>query len=76
MFPPRMDSKKVRVGEGDLIGRGNLECFLPHVGSLKDFHNKTILESSHNYNQALTMIVEELEARFIHLNPFMQKMFL
>lgn len=53
-----------------------MECFSYYVGPLDNFPDKTIVESSYNYEQALIMVVEELEAKFANLNPYMQKMFL
>lgn len=75
MFPPRMSTKKVGVRDGDLLGRENIECFLSYVGSSRNFHDKTIVERASSYGQALIMIVEELEAKFANLNPYMQQMF-
>ena len=75
MLPPEMALKNVRVGDGDLIGRDNLENFFGHISGLRDFPDKSIVELTSSYDSGMIMLVQELEAKFVNLNPIIQQMF-
>jgi hypothetical protein len=64
------------VGSGSKIGKGNIEEFFNHVSMHKDVENRSLAELAPSYEVAATYLVQMLEARFVSLNPFMQKMFL
>jgi hypothetical protein len=61
MLFPKYALEDLTVGSGSIIGKSNIEEFFNHVSMHKDVEDRSLAE---------------LAARFVNLNPFMQKMFL
>jgi hypothetical protein len=65
--------KDLSVGSGSIIGKDNIEEFF---NKHKDIEDRSLAELAPSYEIAAAYLVHMLEARFIHLNPIMQQMFL
>jgi hypothetical protein len=76
MLFPKYALEDLSVGSGSIIGKGNIDEFFNHVSMHKDVENRSLAELTPSYKVAAAYLVHMLEARFVNLNPFMQKMFL
>jgi hypothetical protein len=73
---PKYVLKDLSVGSGSIIGNDNIEEFFNHVSKHKDVEDRSLAELAPSYEIAAAYLVHILEARFVNLNPMMQKMFL
>jgi hypothetical protein len=76
MLFPKYALEDLTVGSGSIIRKDNIEEFFSHVSMHKDIEDRSLAELAPSYEVAATYLVHMLEARFVNLNPFMQKMFL
>src|SRR4051794_6452630 len=75
MFIPKFTLKDLSIGSGSIIGKENIEEFFNHISKHEDIENRSLAEHAANYEIATASLVHMLEARFVNLNPTMQKMF-
>jgi hypothetical protein len=61
------------VGSGSIIGKDNIKEFFNHVSMHKDVEDRSLAELAPSYEVVVAYLVHMLEARFVNLNPFMQK---
>ena len=76
MLIPKYVLEDLSVGNGSIIGKGNIEEFFNHISMHKEVEEKSLVELAPSYEVASSHLVHMLEARFASLNPFMQYMFL
>jgi hypothetical protein len=76
MLFPKYVLEDLTIGNGSIIGKGNIEEFFNHVSVHKDVEDRSLAELAPIYEVATAYLVHMLEARFVNLNPFMQQMFL
>jgi hypothetical protein len=72
--PPNYKTKKFRVGEGNIIGKGVIQEFFDYTGSMP-INKRSILLDTNCYEDAIVMLVEKLERKFVHIHPALQKVF-
>jgi hypothetical protein len=75
MLFPKYALEDLTIGSGSIIGNGNIDEFFNHISMHKDVEDRSLAELAPSYEVA-AYLVHMLEARFVNLNPFMQKMFL
>jgi hypothetical protein len=75
MLFPKYALEDLTIGSGSIIVKGNIEEFFNHISMHKDVEDRSLAELAPSYEVA-AYLVHMLEARFVNLNPFMQKMFL
>jgi hypothetical protein len=75
MLFPKYIQEDLSIGSGSIIGKDNIEELFNHVSKHKDVEDRSLAELAPSYEVAATYLVHILEARFVNLNPFMQKMF-
>jgi hypothetical protein len=76
MLFPKYALDDLTIGSGSIIGKGNIEEFFNHISMHKDVEDRSLAELAPSYEVDAAYLVHMLEARFVNLNPFMQKMFL
>jgi hypothetical protein len=76
MLFPKYALEDLSVGSGSIIGKGNIGEFFNHVSMHKDVEDRSLAKLAPSYEFAAAYLVHMLEARFVNLNPFMQKSFL
>ena len=54
MFPPKFEMEEIKMRSGDIIGRDNREEFLTFVSRLYDDNDKSIVESTYNYESTIS----------------------
>ena len=76
MFPPKFGMKKVKVVNGDVIERDNIEEFISFASKRFTHEKRSIVELTHSYDYAISCLVTQREHRFAILKPILQQMFL
>ena len=68
------ETKIFRVGDGNIIGKSVIQEFLDCMGSMP-INKISILLEANCYADAIVMVVEKLERKFVRLHPALQKVF-
>jgi hypothetical protein len=76
MLFPKYALEDLSIGNGSIIGKGNIEEFFNHVSMHKDVEDRSLAKLAPSYEVVAAYLVHMLEARFVNLNPFMQQIFL
>ena len=72
--PPNYKTKIFRVGDGNIIGKCVIQEFFDCTGSMP-INKRSILLDTNCYADAIVMLVEKLERKFVHIHPALQKVF-
>ena len=72
--PPNYKTKIFRVGDGNIIGKSVIQEFFDCTGFMP-INKRSILLDTNCYADAIVMLVEKLERKFVHLHPAWQKVF-
>ena len=72
---PPFIQKKIRVGSGNIIGKGVIQDFFTCASALPTMGGSIIHRTSSLAN-AIPLLVVELERQFIHMHPCIQRIFL
>ena len=67
--------QKIRIGRGNIIGKGGIQNFFTCVGALPSMGG-SILHRTSSLADAIAMLVVELERQFMHMHPCIQRIFL
>ena len=70
-----MQTKKFRIGSGNIIGKSVIQDFFTCAGSLP-LIGGSILTRTTSYVDAISLLIVELERQFIHIHPSIQWLFL
>ena len=62
------------MGDGNIIGKSIIQEFFDCTRSMP-INKKSILLETNCYADAIVMLVEELERKFVHIHPTLQNMF-
>ena len=73
--PPILHTKKIRVGSGNIIGKGVIQDFFTCASALPSM-GSSILHRTSSLADAIAMLVIELERQFMHMHPCIQRIFL
>jgi hypothetical protein len=73
MVFPKYALEDLSIGSGSIIGKDNIEEFFSHVSKHEDVEDRSLAKLAPSYEVAAAYLVHMLEARFVNLNPFMQK---
>ena len=73
--PTIMHTKKLRIGSGNIIGKGVIQDFFTCAGTLPTLGG-SILNKTNSLADALTLLIIELERQFVHMHPCIQRIFL
>ena len=65
MFPLEFGMKKVNVGSGGVIGNDNIEEFPTFASKLFAHEKRSIVELTHNYDSAISCLVNRLDHRLL-----------
>lgn len=77
MDPSKVKVARFGVGEGKLIEKENLECFLSYVSRFEEPpKKKSMLERTTCYEHALLTIIVEIKKKFLYLSCVSQNLFL
>ena len=72
--PPNYKAKTFQVGDGNIIGKSVIQEFFDCTGVMP-MNKRSILLSTNCYSDAIVMLIEKLEIKFVHLHPALQKVF-
>ena len=72
--PPIYKTKIFHVGDGNIIGQSVIQEFFDCTGYMP-INRKSILLETNYYADAIVMLVEKLERKFVHIHPALQKVF-
>ena len=72
--PPNYKTKIFRVGDGNVIGKSAIQEFFDCTRSMP-INKRSILLEANRYEDAIVMLVEKLERKFVHLHPALQTVF-
>src|SRR3990170_8718776 len=70
-----LHTKKLRIGSGNIIGKGVIQDFFTCAGALPMLGG-SILHKTNSLMDAITLLVLELERQFVHMHPCIQRIFL
>ena len=70
--PPILHTKKFRIGSGNIIGKGVIQDFFTCAGALPSMGG-SILHRTSSLADAIAMLVVELERKFMHMHPCIQR---
>ena len=70
--PTILHTKKFRIGSGNIIGKGVIQDFFTCAGALPSM-GCSILHRTSSLADAITMLVVELERKFMHMHPCIQR---
>ena len=73
--PPNYKTKIFRVGDGNVIGKSAIQEFFDCTRSMP-INKRSILLEANRYEDAIVMLVEKLERKFVHIHPALKKVFL
>jgi len=62
------------VGDGNIIGKSVIQEFFDCTGSMP-ISKISILLDTNCYADAIVMLVDKLERKFVHIHPALQKVF-
>ena len=60
------------MGHGNIIAKSVIQGFFDYTGSMP-INKKSILLETNCYADAIVMLVEKLERKFVHIHPALQK---
>jgi hypothetical protein len=69
-----LDAKTFVLGQGNVMGKENLQEFFECVGKL-NLDDTPILKRTKNYAEAISALVLKFETRFIRTHPTLQRLF-
>ena len=72
---PTMQTKKLHIGSGDIIGKSVIQDFFTCAGSLP-LMGGSIVTRTICFADAISMLIAQLERQFVHMHPFIQWLFL
>ena len=70
-----METKRFRIGSGNVIGKSVIQEFFTCAGVIPAIGG-SILTKTNSYVDAIILLVLELERKFIHIHPALQRLFL
>ena len=70
-----MHTKKLHVGSGNIIGKGVIQDFFTCVGTLPMLGG-SILNKTSSLVDAVYLLIVELERKFVHMHPCIQRILL
>ena len=73
--PSVLHTKRFHVGSGDIIGKSVIQEFFTCAGTIPVLGG-SILAKTTSYVDAIILLVVELERKFIHMHPAIQRLFL
>ena len=73
--PPILHTKKFQIGSGNIIGKGVTQDFFTCADALPSMGG-SILHRTSSFADAITMLVVEIECKFMHMHPCIQRIFL
>jgi hypothetical protein len=73
--PTVLHTKRFRIGNGDIIEKSVIQEFFTCVGTIPVIGG-SILARTTSYVDAIILLVVELERKFIHMHPAIQRVFL
>ena len=73
-IPPNYKAKTFRVGDGNIIGKSVIQEFFDCTGSMP-INKRYILLDTNCYVDAIVMLIEKLERKFVHIHPSLRKVF-
>ena len=68
-------TKKLRIGSGNVIGKSVIQEFFTCVGVIPTIGGSIHMKTN-SYADAIVMLVIELERKFMHVHPALQRLFL
>ena len=70
-----LHTKKIRIGSGNIIGKGVIQVFFTCAGALPTMGG-SILHKISSLVDAISLLMVEIERQFIHMHPCIQRIFL
>ena len=72
--PTIMHTKKLRIGSGNIIGKGVIQDFFTYAGTLPMLGG-SILNKTSSLAGAISFRIVELKRQFVHMHPSIQRIF-
>ena len=72
--PPNYKAKTFHVGDGNVIGKSAIQEFFDCTGAMP-MNKRSILLNANCYADAIVMLVDKIERKFVHIHAALQKVF-